>query len=112
MSENRSGGTAPTVLRTVLGKRLRQLREQAGLSFEEAARALGVTPLTVRRMEKAEVGLRIAYVKELLRTHGMAAGEIDDFVDMASEADKPGWWYSYRAVLPEWFTAYVSLESA
>ncbi|NJP13508.1 XRE family transcriptional regulator [Streptomyces sp. WAC00469] len=95
----------------VLGKRLRQLREQAGLSFEEAARALGVTSLTVRRMEKAEVGLRIAYVKELLRTYGAAAEEIDDFVDMAREANKPGWWYSYRDVLPEWFKAYVSLES-
>ena len=38
MRENRSGGSAPTVLRMVLGKRLRHLREQAGVSFEDAAR--------------------------------------------------------------------------
>ncbi|WP_343242798.1 helix-turn-helix transcriptional regulator [Streptomyces sp. SID12501] len=111
MSDNRSGGSAPTVLRMVLGKRLRQLRERAGVSFEDAARAIEVTPLTVRRMEKAEVGLRIPYVKELLRTYGVLAKEIEDFVHLAREANQPGWWYSYRDVLPDWFSAYVSLES-
>ncbi|MEU6227652.1 helix-turn-helix transcriptional regulator [Streptomyces sp. NPDC047042] len=111
MSENRSGGSAPTVLRMVLGKRLRHLREQAGVSFEDAARAIEVTPLTVRRMEKAEVGLRIPYVKELLRTYGVLAKEIDDFLHLAREANQPGWWYTYRDVLPDWFSAYVSLES-
>ncbi|QIY76665.2 helix-turn-helix domain-containing protein [Streptomyces sp. RLB1-33] len=111
MSDNRSGGSAPTVLRMVLGKRLRQLREQAGVSFEKAARAIEVTPLTVRRIEKAEVGLRIPYVKELLHTYGVPATEIDDFLALAREANQPGWWYKYRDVLPEWFSAYVSLES-
>ncbi|WP_327426219.1 helix-turn-helix domain-containing protein [Streptomyces sp. NBC_01236] len=111
MSENRSGGSAPTVLRMVLGKRLRQLREQAGVSFEDAARAIEVTALTVRRIEKAEVGLRIPYVRELLHTYGVPAAEIDDFLTLAREANQPGWWYKYRDVLPEWFSAYVSLES-
>ncbi|MEV0224539.1 helix-turn-helix transcriptional regulator [Streptomyces sp. NPDC050704] len=111
MSDNRSGGSAPTVLRMVLGKRLRHLREQAGVSFEDAARAIEVTPLTIRRIEKAEVGLRIPYVKELLRAYGVPAAEVDDFLTMAREANRPGWWYSYRDVLPEWFSAYVSLES-
>lgn len=111
MSENRSGGSAPTVLRMVLGKRLRHLRERAGVSFEEAARAIEVTPLTVRRIEKAEVGLRIPYVRELLRAYGVPATEVDDFLALAREANQPGWWYKYRDVLPEWFSAYVSLES-
>ncbi|MER5473271.1 helix-turn-helix transcriptional regulator [Streptomyces sp. NPDC002935] len=111
MSENRSGGSAPTVLRMVLGKRLRHLRERAGVSFEEAARAIEVTPLTVRRIEKAEVGLRIPYVRELLRVYGVPAAEVEDFLALAREANQPGWWYKYRDVLPEWFSAYVSLES-
>ncbi len=114
MSETRVGGSAPaapTVLRMVLGKRLRQLREQAGVSFDEAARAIEVTALTVRRMEKAEVGLRIPYVKELLRTYGVSGAEIEDFLSLAREANQPGWWHKFRDVLPEWFSAYVSLES-
>ncbi len=112
MGESRSGGgSAPTVLRMVLGKRLRHLREQAKVSFEQAAEAIDVTPLTVRRMEKAEVGLRIPYVRELLRTYGVSGAETDDFLRMAKEANQPGWWYKYRTVLPDWFRAYVSLES-
>lgn len=111
MSDNRSGSNAPTVLRMVLGKRLRQLREDAGLSFDEAAGVIDVTPLTVRRMEKAEVGLRIPYVKELLARYGVPQQELDDFVAMARRANEPGWWYKYRDVLPAWFSAYVSLES-
>lgn len=111
MSDSSSGGSAPTVLRMVLGKRLRHLREQAGVSFDEAARAIEVTPLTVRRIEKAEVGLRIPYVKELLRIYGVDPQEIEDFLTMARQANQPGWWYKYRDVLPEWFSAYVSLES-
>nr|WP_245697624.1 helix-turn-helix transcriptional regulator [Streptomyces phaeochromogenes] len=111
MSDNRSGGSAPTVLRMVLGKRLRQLREQAGVSFEDATRAIEVTPLTVRRIEKAEVGLRIPYVRELLHTYGVPESEVEDFLSLAREANQPGWWYSYRDVLPDWFSAYVSLES-
>nr|WP_240436806.1 helix-turn-helix transcriptional regulator [Streptomyces sporangiiformans] len=111
MSDNRSGGSAPTVLRMVLGKRLRHLREKAGVSFEDAARAIEVTPLTVRRIEKAEVGLRIPYVRELLHTYGVPAAEVDDFLSLAREANQPGWWYKYRDVLPDWFSAYVSLES-
>ncbi|MCL6732480.1 helix-turn-helix domain-containing protein [Streptomyces neyagawaensis] len=95
----------------VLGKRLRQLRERAGVSFDEAARAIEVTALTVRRMEKAEVGLRIPYVKELLRTYGVSDTEIEDFLSLAREANQPGWWHKFRDVLPDWFSAYVSLES-
>lgn len=112
MSEARSGGgSAPTVLRMILGKRLQELRRAAGTSLEDAAKALSVTPLTIRRLEKAEVALRIVYVEKLLRTYGVPQSEIDEFVAMAERANQPGWWHPYRDVLPAWFTAYVSLET-
>lgn len=111
MAEARSGG-APTVLRVVLGKRLQDLREKAGLSYEQAARALDVTHATIRRMEKAEVGLKIPYVEKLLSTYGVSdPDEIEGFVNLAREANRPGWWHRFRDVLPDWFSAYVSLES-
>lgn len=113
MSEARPGGGtgAPTVLRMILGRRLKDLRENAGVSLEGAAQALHVTPLTIRRMEKAEVGLKIPYVEKLLRIYGADEQETGEFVDMAEQAARPGWWHRYRDVLPSWFTAYVSLES-
>ncbi|WP_443054201.1 helix-turn-helix domain-containing protein [Streptomyces sp. IBSBF 2435] len=110
MMDPRPGG-APTVLRMVLGKRLQDLREQAGISLEQAGRALDVTHATVRRMEKAEVGLKIPYVEKLLITYGITTPEeISGFLALAREANRPGWWHSFRDVLPDWFSAFVSLE--
>jgi transcriptional regulator with XRE-family HTH domain len=55
----------------VLGRRLQELREAAGLKREEAAEVLRVAPATVRRMEMAEVALKIPYVQMLLTTYGV-----------------------------------------
>lgn len=107
----RSSGGAPTVMRMVLGRRLQDLREQAGLGYEEAAAALDVTHSTIRRMEKAEVSLKILYVDRLLRTYGVSEpSEIEAFLALVREANQPGWWHRYRDVLPDWFSAHVSLE--
>ncbi|MFF9089069.1 helix-turn-helix domain-containing protein [Streptomyces sp. NPDC014991] len=109
MSERRA---APTVGQVVLGRRLRELREAAGLSREEAARVLRVASATVRRMETAEVALKIPYVQVLLSTYGVAGEETDAFVRLAEEANRPGWWQRFHDVLPDWFSLYVSLEGA
>ncbi|MGV9340029.1 helix-turn-helix domain-containing protein [Streptomyces sp. NPDC003688] len=114
MSEGRAnvGGTsAPTVLRMILGRQLQKRRQEAGVSLEDAARALRVTPLTIRRLEKADVALKPLYVEKLLETYGADANEIAEFVAFADRANEPGWWHTYRDVLPNWFSAYVSLET-
>jgi transcriptional regulator with XRE-family HTH domain len=105
-------GGAPTALRVVLGRRLQDLREAAGLSYQEAARALDVTHATIRRMEKAQVGLKVPYVEKLLRIYGITdPDELESFLGLAREANRPGWWHHYRDVLPDWFSAFVSLEA-
>ncbi|MEE4494918.1 helix-turn-helix domain-containing protein [Streptomyces sp. BE230] len=111
MSEARSGTSAPTVLRMILGRRLQDMRIGVGASLEDAAKALRVKSLTIRRLEKAEVALKPLYVEKLLETFGADRQEIDEFVDLAEQANKPGWWHSYRDAVPSWFTAYVSLET-
>ncbi|WP_030325076.1 helix-turn-helix domain-containing protein [Streptomyces sp. NRRL B-3229] len=114
MSEGRTGtgGTsAPTVLRMILGRRLQERRQDAGKSLDDAAKALRVTSLTIRRLEKAEVALKPLYVEKLLETYGAERQEIDEFVALAERANEPGWWHTYRHVLPNWFSAYVSLEA-
>lgn len=113
MSDARAsaGTSAPTVLRMILGRRLQERRLGAGVSLDDAAKALRVTSLTIRRLEKAEVGLKPLYVEKLLQTYGAGQQEIDEFVELAERANEPGWWHAYRDVVPSWFTAYVSLES-
>lgn len=112
MSEARSGTSAPTVLRMILGRRLQDLRLGAGASLEDAAKALRVKTLTIRRLEKAEVALRPVYVEKLLETYGAERQVIQEFVELAERANEPGWWHSYRDAVPSWFTAYVSLETS
>ncbi|MGW7279454.1 helix-turn-helix domain-containing protein [Streptomyces sp. NPDC054844] len=109
MSERRA---AATVGQVVLGRRLQELRETAGLKREEAAKVLRVAPATVRRMETAEVALKIPYVQILLTAYGVPTDEVSAFVALAEEANQPGWWQRYHDVLPDWFSMYVSLEGA
>ncbi|MEU6975278.1 MULTISPECIES: helix-turn-helix transcriptional regulator [unclassified Streptomyces] len=109
MSEPRS---APTVGQVVLGRRLQDLRERAGLKREEAAKILRVAPATIRRMETAEVALKIPYVQLLLKAYGITDSEAEGFIALAEEANLPGWWQRFHDVLPGWFSMYVSLEGA
>ncbi|NLU75770.1 helix-turn-helix domain-containing protein [Streptomyces sp. HNM0575] len=106
-----SGSSAPTVLRIILGKRLKELRERSGFRLDTAAKALRVNHLTIRRMENAQVGLKVPYVKELLRLYDVSEAEVGEFIAMAERANEPGWWYPFRDALPDWFRAYVSLET-
>jgi transcriptional regulator with XRE-family HTH domain len=109
VSEPRS---APTVGQVVLGRRLLDLRERAGLKREEAARILRVAPATVRRMEMAEVALKIPYLQLLLKAYGVSDEEAEAFVQLAEDANQPGWWQRFHDILPGWFSMYVSLEGA
>jgi hypothetical protein len=109
----RSSGTTPTVLRMMLGRQLQALRERAGLNHEQAAATIYASPWTIRRMERAEGGLKLHNVKGLLLAYGITdVREIDSFLALARDANTPGWWHSYTDVLPSWFRTFVGLEEA
>ncbi|MFJ6656251.1 helix-turn-helix domain-containing protein [Streptomyces sp. NPDC091377] len=114
MTAETDWGGAPSVLRMILGRQLEELRVKAGLSFEQAGAALGVSHSTIRRMEAAKVArLRLADAEKLLQIYGVTdQQEIDTFLKSAREANKRGWWHTYRDVMPDWFAAYLSLEQA
>jgi transcriptional regulator with XRE-family HTH domain len=97
----------------ILGRQLQALREKAGMSYEQAAAAIVSSPYTVRRMERAEGGLKPLTVRSLLMAYGITdPREIDTFLALARDASKPGWWHSYDDVLPSWFRTFVGLEEA
>jgi transcriptional regulator with XRE-family HTH domain len=107
-------GGAPSVLRMILGRQLEELRTRAGLTYDQAGGAIGVSHSTIRRMEAAKVArLRLADVEKLLQMYGVRdQHEIDTFLKSVREANKRGWWHTYRDVMPDWFSAYLSLEQA
>ncbi|MFH9561193.1 helix-turn-helix domain-containing protein [Streptomyces globisporus] len=109
MSEAKS---APTVLAIVLGRRLAALRDAAGFTAAHAAKQLRIAQTTVTRMEKAETSLKYATVKTLLEVYCVPQAETEEFLALLDQASTPGWWQSFRDVLPGWFGVHVSLETA
>jgi transcriptional regulator with XRE-family HTH domain len=102
--------SAATVRLLVLGKRLRDLRVAADKSLQDAASALGLSELAIRRIEQGQVKWKPPYIKVLLEEYGVSREEAAIFLGLSAEANQPGWWYRYRDVLPDWFRAFVSLE--
>jgi transcriptional regulator with XRE-family HTH domain len=112
VAEAQAGG-GPTVRRMLVGARLRRLRTDQGVTREQAAEAIRASEWKIHRLENGQVGFKDRDIVDLLRFYGVTdPGEVADFLVLAREANAPGWWHHYGDVLPQWFRAYVDLESA
>ena len=114
MTESRAqGGAGPTVQRMLVGAKLRRLRTDLGLSRDEAAEAIRASEWKIHRLENGQVGFKERDLVDLLDRYQVSdPAEVDELLAMAREANAPGWWQRYGDVLPQWFRAYVDLESA
>src|SRR5438874_1543019 len=75
--EHPRGG--PTVLRIVLGTRLRRLREERGISREAAGDAIRGSHAKISRLELGRVGFKERDVADLLTLYGVV--DEDERVD-------------------------------
>jgi transcriptional regulator with XRE-family HTH domain len=97
----------------LVGAQLRRLRTEQGITREEAAEAIRASEWKIHRLENGQVGFKDRDIVDLLRFYGVVdPGEVADFLVLAREANAPGWWHHYGDVLPQWFRAYIDLESA
>jgi len=104
---------APTVLRVLLGTQLRRLRESRGISAAEAARAIRGSESKISRIELGRNAVREVDVADLLDLYGItAAAERESLLNLAGQANQPGWWQHYQDVLPSWFQTYLGLEQS
>ncbi len=105
--------SSPTVLRMVVGHRLRRLREAAGISPDTAGYEIRGSRSKISRIEHGRVSFKERDVADLLTMYGVTdAVERDRVLTLARQASMPGWWTKYGDVLPDWFESYIGLEEA
>ncbi|MBE9376114.1 helix-turn-helix domain-containing protein [Saccharopolyspora sp. HNM0983] len=89
---------------------LRQIRQSAGKSREEAAGWLEITVQTLSKVELGRQAIKGPHVRLLCQLYGTDAGTMDNMLRLAQEANQRGWWTSYRDTVPEWFRQFVGFE--
>ncbi|NAS23065.1 helix-turn-helix domain-containing protein [Herbidospora sp. NEAU-GS84] len=110
LSYSRGG---PTVLRILLGAQLRRLRRAKGISPEDAGHVIRASHAKISRLELGRVSFKERDVADLLTLYGVTnAADRDAMINLARQANSPGWWHKYSDLLPSWFEMYVGLEEA
>ena len=105
--------SGPTVLRMLLGSQLRDLREAAGISPDQAGYEIRGSRSKISRLEHGRVGFKERDVADLLTLYGVTDDERrSHMLLLAQQSNNQGWWAKYDDVLPDWFETYIGLEQA
>ncbi|MFC7387079.1 helix-turn-helix domain-containing protein [Sphaerisporangium rhizosphaerae] len=105
-------GHSPSVRGRQLITELKRLREAAQLIQSEVAKQLDWHPTKVFRIETGRNSPHPNDVRGMLDLYGVTdPKEREGLIQLAREARKHGWWYSYRDILPSQYQVYIGLES-
>ncbi|MGH3855629.1 MAG: helix-turn-helix domain-containing protein [Pseudonocardiaceae bacterium] len=100
-------GIQGTLQQRQLARTLRQLRERAGLSLEEAAPKLDWSASKLGRIETAQQGVDVHGVRSMLDLYDIGGTEWTEIIDLTREAKHKGWWHAYGLSN----AGYVALET-
>jgi transcriptional regulator with XRE-family HTH domain len=101
----------PSVRSRQVSSLLRQLREDKGLTGAAVAKALGMSPSKVSRIETGGRGLHVEDVAALLGHYGVPEREREQILKQVKKSDERGWWESQGLGLPELWKALIDFES-
>ncbi len=96
-----------TLAQRKLGKTLRELREAAGLSLEEAAPKLDWSASKLSQIETAHQGVDVHGVRSMLDLYNVGGEQWTEILALTREAKKKGWWHAYGLSN----AGYVALEA-
>lgn len=114
---NQENATSATVRRWQLTESLRQLREQAELTMNEAADELKQrsgkwSRSKLQRIETREQGVKYGEVQQLLDLYDSAEPDVRDWLlELASTANERGYWLAFQRELPQDFHAVLNIEA-
>jgi DICT domain-containing protein len=84
-----------SVRRRVLARRLRLLREAAGLTLEGAAPELDWSVSKLSRIETAQQAVDVHGVRSMLDLYGAGGEQWTELTALAREANQRGWWRAF-----------------
>jgi transcriptional regulator with XRE-family HTH domain len=97
-----------TVRQRELGKRLRELRNQHGLTVEDVAGRLLCSATKVSRLETGMRRPSLRDVRDLCALYALDEDTSAEFMNLARGAREPGWWTQYADISLE---PYIGLEA-
>jgi transcriptional regulator with XRE-family HTH domain len=103
------GGTAPgpLICRRELGRLMRALRTDAGMTIDQVATRLLISPSKVSRIETSFRSVPLRDVRDLCDLYQVTGSQRDYLLELAREGRRKGWWQSYDLQ----FAAYIGLEA-
>lgn len=102
----------PTVRLRRLASELRNLRQDAGLTREDAAEQTNINSATLYRIETARARPQKRTLLTLLDKYGVTdPTRRAALLDLSKQATQLGWLQAYESELPEEYTTYISFES-
>jgi transcriptional regulator with XRE-family HTH domain len=111
--DSRDSRAARPSARLVLGARLRRLREAAGVSCEDAGRAIRGSGSKISRLELGRTRIKSRDAADLLTRYGVTdEAERATLLALAEHANAASWWQEYADVVPAWLEQYLELERA
>lgn len=103
--------TESAVLRRVLGRYLRGLRNQARLTTKVAARMLEWSEPKLWRIETGQTALRSLDVEAMCTVYGAPADVTAALTGLARQARADGQWHPHSEAAPGEFSVYAELEN-
>ena len=82
----------PTLHRRRLARKLRQMREAAGMTLVEAAPRLDKTKSALSRIENGETGADVHLIRSMMDLYNQRPPGL---IEMVRHANTPGWWAAY-----------------
>ncbi|WP_328391465.1 helix-turn-helix domain-containing protein [Nocardia sp. NBC_00416] len=107
--DEQSGSTLP---RRQLGRALREAREGAGFTLEQAAREMEMSKTSVIRIEKGHNDkVKLRDVDGFGELYELSEHKIDELKALAQQSATKSWWQASRHLLLSGYNTYLELES-
>ncbi|MFE9918538.1 DUF5753 domain-containing protein [Micromonospora sp. NPDC005553] len=94
-----------------MGLRLRQRREEIGLTAAAAGRAIGIIQAYVSGVEAGRVKLPASRLAQVVKVYELEPEEAAELEELRAGASQRGWWYEYSQLFPAEFLRFLGYEA-